>query len=228
MIDNLPLLRLLHLADSALPIGATPHSFGLETLAFDGDISPPRLFAFFRDYLHEAGRLEAIFCRAGYRSVNQADFELQWLSINEQYAAFKPARESRIASQTLGRRFLELVLAMHSEFPIIRQALTLSSSYGVFHSPAFGLAGQVFDIDEDATVLAFLHQMLAGLHSACQRLMPFGQKQASQMLWELKPALIEVVQTSKESSLEEVCSFTPLIDLASMRHPMLTTRLFIS
>ncbi len=223
--ESLALLRLLHLADSALPIGATPHSFGLETLAFDGDLSPPRLAAFFEDYLSEAGLLDAVFCRAAYRSAGHDAFDREWAMLNEQYAAFKPARESRAASQTLGRRLLELVLVMQDDVAIVQRALTLG---GAAQCLAFGLVGCALEIDEDATVLACLHQNLAGLHSACQRLMPFGQKQASRMLWELKPVLLAVVATSRHTPLDALSSFTAMLDLASMRHPMLSTRLFIS
>lgn len=223
--DDLALLHLLHLADSALPIGATPHSFGLETLAFEGNISPPRLATFFQDYLAEMGLIEAVFCRAACQSAYSADFDSQWMTLNEQYAAFKPARESRTASQTLGRRLLELLLVMQGDNPVIQKALSLGIAY---HSVAFGLAGRVLKIEEDAIVLAYLHQSLAGLHSACQRLMPLGQKQASQLLWTIKPALVAVMQTSKNTDVDDLTSFTPMIDLASMRHPTLETRLFIS
>ena len=49
------LLRLLHLADSALPIGSAAHSYGLETLASAGLLSPATLAEFLSGYLSENG-----------------------------------------------------------------------------------------------------------------------------------------------------------------------------
>ena len=58
-----PLLRLLHLADSALPIGSTAHSYGLETLVHDADLTVEQLQACFDHFVAEAGAVEAAYCR---------------------------------------------------------------------------------------------------------------------------------------------------------------------
>jgi urease accessory protein len=87
---------------------------------------------------------------------------------------------------------------------------------------AFGAAGAALDIPVDAVVLAYLNQSIAGLVSACQRLMPLGQVAASKILWNLKSAM------SRASLSEEASCFSPYLELASMRHGSIETRLFIS
>lgn len=233
-INNLAFLRLMQLADSALPIGSTAHSWGLETLTVEETLSVEQLESFFHDYLQEIGRAESIFCRLGYSVAmcyDEADFTERWLALNAHVSALKMARESRTASAMLGRRLLQLLFNMQEEQRI---ALALESSKmhksEIHYSVAFGLAGSILGIDEAATVLAYLQQTLLGLVSACQRLLPLGQNQASRIVWRLKATLIDVAQHSEGSPLniDDVALFTPLIDLGGMRHPTLTTRLFIS
>lgn len=233
-IDTVQFLRLLQLSDSALPIGSTAHSFGLETLTEMGELSVERLEVFLQGYLAEAGGLEAAFCRRSYRIFSRDEtvsFEKQWLALNNDLSAFKTARESRVASATLGRRFLQLVANLEGSVQL-NDVLRTAKSQGVdiHYSTAFGLGGALLGVDETATVLAYLQQSLAGLVSACQRLLPLGQSQASAILWRLKPTLVEVAQSSKDLAThpEESAVFTPLLDLGSMRHPNLVTRLFIS
>src|SRR5438045_2163654 len=101
-------LRLLHLADSALPVGAAAHSFGLETLAADATLTPAGLHDFLLDYLTEVGTTDAALCRAGHRAASDDD----WLEVCSTAEALRPARESRDAGAVLGRRFLALVAAV--------------------------------------------------------------------------------------------------------------------
>jgi urease accessory protein len=225
-------LRLLHLADSALPIGSLAHSFGLETLAAQEILKPDGLADFFHGYLEEAGMVEAVSCRESFR-LSAADTRKfsgdRWVQINDQLSALKPARESRTGSAALGRNFLKVVLAL-GDFPLLREAIEASRQSGsmVHHSPAFGLAAGVFSLDEDRAALAFLHQSLANLISACQRLLPLGQSEATRILWNLKPAMVEIAARSARCTLDDVCCFTPLLDWGAMEHPALPTRLFIS
>ncbi len=226
--DDLTWLRLLQLADSALPIGATAHSFGLETLVEDGTVSVSVLTAFLSDYLREMGALEVAYCLAAHASVANADgFASAWVTLNERLDAFKTARESRVASASLGRRFVQLAYDLENN-PLLREALqvTKAQGVGVHHCAAFGLVGAVLGMQARQAGLAYLNQTITGLVSACQRLMPLGQTAASQMLWALKPIMIEVI--NQHDSNTHAAAFTPLVDVASLRHPALNTRLFIS
>jgi urease accessory protein len=229
--DHLAWLRLLQLSDSALPIGATAHSFGLETLVEERALTVDRLRLFLHDYVVEAGALEASYCRVAYAiGADSVDPALpDWLELNRRLDALKTARESREASTALGRRLLQLALDL-DERPLLLSSLQSArqDGTGVHHCTAFGLVGGLFHMGADYTPLAYLHQTLAGLIAACQRLMPLGQSAASRILWELKPALIEAASQSQGVLRLDMPSFTPGMDVASMRHPVLPTRLFIS
>jgi urease accessory protein len=227
---DLAYLRLLHLADSALPIGALAHSFGLESLASARLLTPAGVPGFLAGYLEEAGVMEAVFCRAAWRLSGERGCSVErWLEINQRLDARKPSRESRAASAALGQRFLSAVAAL-GDFPGLELALSVArqAQCAAHHSPAFGLAAGVLGLDEERAVLAYLHQSLASLVSACQRLMPIGQSEATRVLWHLKPAIIAAAARSREQAIDDVCCFTPLLDWGAMEHPALTTRLFIS
>jgi urease accessory protein len=201
-------LELLQLADSALPVGAAAHSYGLESLAEEALLSPENLDAFFGECVSEAGRLEATFVRRAWRGGDLAQ-------LNDEFDARRPARESREASFKTGRRFMELFGALSGVY------ISPAAHYPI----AFGAAGRVLVIPEESVVLAYLQQSLTGMVSACQRLMPLGQVAASRLIWNLRPAILRAASDSER--LETYC-FTPLPELGSMRHPLLETRLFIS
>lgn len=241
---SLQMLRLFHLADSAFPIGATAHSFGLETLAAEGRLTPQSLQGFLRDLLWEAGKAEAVFGRLAYRCGEAADKEAalaHWLTLNTYVAALKPARESREASATLGRRFLQTVNQLE-ENAYLRQAQVAArqAAVEIHYCAAFGLVGGALALGEENTILAYLQQSLMGLVSACLRLLAIGQGRASEILWAVKSQVVEVANASaaltpsvtaqhdQQRWVQQLAMFTPMLDVASMRHPSLSTRLFIS
>jgi len=231
---HMKLLWLLQLSDSALPVGAMNHSFGLENLVAEESLNTEQLETFLNAYLCEVGGFEGSFCAASYRlgANSETEFHVQqWLDLNVKFSAFKLARESRAASATLGRRFLGLVTNLNQS-AMLSAALegARQAEVEIHHSVAFGLVGAALGIDEEATLLAYLHQTLTSLVSACQRLLPLGQNQATRMLWELKPLLAALVTeiSDQEFDLNEAACFAPLLEIGSMRHPSLPTRLFVS
>ena len=175
---------------------------------------PETLPGFLRDYLQETGALEAVFCRAAYRADGP-----EWPLLNQQLSARKPAREAREASLMLGRRFLQLFCTLENgEVP----------GGDAHYATAFGYAGRMLGIAGELTVAVYLQQSVTALVSACQRLMPIGQQRAARLLWDLKPVILEAAQASATLEIETVAAFTPMVEMGSMRHVALETRLFIS
>jgi urease accessory protein len=210
----LRLLKLMQLADSAVPIGSAAHSFGLETLAAEELLAAGSLPSFLRGYLQETGILEAAFCRAAHRLMGAG-----WTALNQHLSARKPAEESRAASLTLGRRFLQLFLALEGG---------LDPGGEAHYATAFGYASRLLGVGEELAAACYLQQSVNGMVYACQRMIPLGQQHAARLLWELKPAIFEAAQVSGTSDVETTTAFTPLVEIASMRHVDLGTRLFIS
>jgi urease accessory protein len=228
--DLTVLLRLQQFADSALPIGGAAHSFGLESLVDCSLLDPEGIESFFLDYLQEAGTLEAAYCAASCELGRASEHDLdRWLKLNIELGARKLARESREASASMGRRLLELA-ARVSDLPLLQFAAqqVAQSAMQVHLAPCFGLAAGAMGIEPEPASAAYLQQSITTLVSCCQRLLPLGQTRAHQILWKLKPAIVCIARRAVEAPPEHLRCFTPLLDIASARHPTLQTRLFIS
>lgn len=234
--DASQLLRLLHIADSALPVGATAHSFGLETLVQDGDVDLPRLERWCSDYLVETGTVDAYYCRRAHaigRRMEEGTPDVwlrEWRATNQELSALRPARESRAASHALGGRLLRLLADLEPR--PTWQAMLNGGESETHYCCVFGLGGALLGLGADAVALALLRQNVAGLVSACQRLMPLGQGRAGQLLWKLQGAIAAAAAAGPApvSALgaDMPFTFTALLDVGSMRHPQRSVRLFIS
>lgn len=225
-------LDLLQLADSALPIGSQSHSFGLETLIADGVVTAPLLSTILPDYLVEVGVLEATFWRGAYALGIEWDEARipEWLMLNRRLSALRLARESRAASAALGRRFLALAADVTQQ-PALFTALqaTRNATVECHHVTAFGLTSGILALPQETALLAYLHQGIVGLLAACQKLLPVGQSELARLRWRLKDVVTGVVVSSRSTDwrVAPPCA-TPGLEVASMRHPGLPVRLFIS
>ncbi|KPL90988.1 urease accessory protein UreF [Herpetosiphon geysericola] len=222
-------LKLLQLADSALPIGSTAHSYGVESLVAEGQLGVAGLGQFLHAFVQESGQLEAYLAYQAWRLADVSAFDQAWLDLNDQAAAFKPARESRHASAVLGRRLLSLALQLEP-LPRWHQASSLAQTQQIetHHSCVFGMVAAGLRIEAEAMLVALLQQMTLSLILACQKILPLGQVQAQQLLWQLHPSIQAVVAQTPSTSFADLVPCSIGLDGASMRHPLLGTRLFIS
>jgi urease accessory protein len=213
----LRLLQLMQLADSALPIGGLAHSFGLETMIEEGDLTVGNLFPLLKDFLSEGLLLDAAFCRTAHQR-GQMGGAIE--DLNLRLSALRLARESREASLALGKRLLALANSLEGDLAANRE----TAHFAV----AFGYVCGRLGFDAEESVAAFLQLSVAAFLSVGQRLLRLGQVEAAQMNWDLKPHILEATVLSASASWEKLWTFAHLPEMASMRHPLLPTRLFVS
>lgn len=219
--DGQAILKLVQLADSAAPIGWAAHSMGLESCVEEANLTIEALYSFLLGWLRECAALEAWFCRQAHR-LPPTEWRAAWRSLNDEIGATKLARETRDASATLGRRLLWLAANLAGSSRL-REAIGSRRDAVSHHCASFGLIAREIGVSEDLAAFVYVEQSAAAMISAAQRLLPLGQTLASEMLWELKPQIV-----SAASQTQYPGCFNPALEIASMRHPDLATRLFIS
>jgi urease accessory protein len=214
----------MQLSDGTLPIGATAHSFGLESLAEWDMVRPSGLEAFLESYLQEQAPVDCCYLRAAFAAGRKRE---KTAFLCRRLDALRQARESRDASVSLGQRLMMLASGIVPSDPrdVLQEAFRGESTHQVL---VFGYLSALLGFDEDTMVAAFLQQTLAAIVSTAQRLMPVGQRQATALQWSLKSRIVAVMETSRGQDLMRTGAFMPLLDIGSMRHPRLETRLFLS
>jgi len=178
-------LRLLQIADSALPIGGYTHSWGLEAAIARGLVHDPEsLERWVRRWLQSSlGPLEGVLagsgCRAG-RGGNSA--KLRELNHLAELSIIPPS--TRRASREMGEQLVALASTWSWSAPGLRPFTSgLSGTSDGWHHPvAFGLIGALAGGEPEEVLLGYLHQAALGMIGAGVRAIPVGHTHGQQVL----------------------------------------------
>ena len=96
------------------------------------------------------------------------------------------------------------------------------------HALVFGLVAQGFGCNIESTLLAYLYTVLTGFVAAALRLVPLGQSDGQRLLHELEPLSRALITQYGELLPEDAWSATPGLDIRSMQHERLYSRLYRS
>ena len=223
-------LALAQLTDSGAPIGGYAHSHGMEGLAqlgFLGDGSALRqtLEALLHHSLATADLAGVVH---GHRAAAAGDLGTL-VALGTLFSAQKLAREARASSLGLGKRLLANAANL-TDSPLLAsyRALERAGRCDAHHCLAFGAVAQALGVAEEAAALGFGYTVLAGAVSAGQRLGVLGQNEAQQLLRGLWPDLASAVGTARRIGMADIRSFSPVLEIAMMRHERAYSRLFSS
>ena len=175
-------LRLLQMADSALPIGGYTHSWGLEAAIARGLVHDPESLERWTGYWLRTslGALEGVLVASSCRSARAGLLtDLQQLNRLAEVSIL-PATTRR-ASREMGEQLLALAAtwawAAAGLAPILR-----AQPEGWHHPVAFGLLGALAGAGPEEVLTAYLHQAVLGIIGAGVRAIPVGHTHGQQVL----------------------------------------------
>jgi urease accessory protein len=223
-------LAVLQFADGLFPAGGFAHSLGLETYVQDGLVTDRAgLEAFVTAHLEgAAGPADAVAVAAAVRLAGAGDV-LGWIELDERLEAMKPVPETREASRQMGRQTLRVAVALGRDAFLADVARAVADDLAPGHHAAvFGAALGRAGAAPALAAAAYLHSTAALLVGAGLRLMALGQVDGQRVLVAVRPRIARLAAAAATTAPVDMWSFTPGLELASLRHATLDSRLFRS
>ena len=223
-------LALIQLSDSFFPAGSFTLSHGLETLIHTKQIQTVLELKTFLQLLlrNKIATCDLVALVHAYRASQKNDLPRIRL-VDQQLFAQTLIQKTRETQRKTGRALLMVASETWQDDKLTDlQQDVAQNRLHCLHPIIFAVVSQVAGIDEEDTMLAFMHSFITGLLGAAIRLGILGHIQAQQLLLQLAPNIEEAYQTATQLKPEEMRSSTPTIDLAQMQHQKLSRRLFAS
>lgn len=223
-------LFLLQLANSSFPTGAFNHSFGFETWFSDATITDGKTFKqSCRDWLvYCVARSETIAVARACEMARLGDNK-GLLDLDDRVGALKLSRESREASLMTGQALLNAYSDVFGATGLEEYAGSVhDGTIEGHHSVVFGAICGSREITGSDAVLTFLHAAITGLAGVASRLIPLGQVETQRIIASFWPLIKEVSQVAVDAEVDDMNAATVSLEVASMQHECLRTRLCIS
>lgn len=224
------LLTLLQVTNAAFPTGAFTHSYGFETWLHDGTIAnaadaEQRCVDWLRFNLATG---DAAGVALAHRCCVFDD--MQGIeAIDRQLGAIKLSRETRAASVMTGSALIASGRDIFELPEIGRLAAKIADgACEGHHAVVYAALAAGLGFSEKEAVTSFLWASFSSLVGVVQRLLPLGQTEAQRMVAKAAALVDHCSEIARTRELRQLSSSFATLDIASMRHERLQTRLCIS
>ena len=229
MTDDSGLLYLLQVTSAAFPSGSFAHSAGFETLLADGTIVDRKTLRTYADQWLElsVAPSEGVAACLAHNARGVNDLETL-LALDCTLTALKSGKEAYDASVTTGRATLRAIAGAFGDCTATYADAVQRNCAAGHAAVVFGVCAQERGVDRYTALSAYLFTAYANLVGVVGRLLPLGQRDVQGLLADCHPLVHQCTNRAETMNIDEICSMTPLLEIAGMRHERLTTRLCIS
>lgn len=224
------LLHLIQIHDTAFPTGSFAHSFGMETYIQDRDITTAEELRNFCDmYLrHNLASTDAIIVQEAYRLAKENDTQ-GLIRLENICHAIKLSPETRKGSMMMGRQFLQTVRPLNDGELLTMWYEKFKSKEIKGHYPVvYGIYTAMLGVDAKISLETFLYSSITSLIQNGVRAIPLGQNSGVQTIFSLLPVIQETASRVKTLTMDDLDNNSIGLEIASMKHEFLHSRLFIS
>lgn len=218
-MEELSPIQLMHLCSNVFPTGVFTHSFGYEGMLEAGlaDNLPS-----YENYLSAVlkmgmGKTDTAIVKFAYE---QPERLKEW---DELCSALKPSKELRMASVRTGKAFLKAFLKMYPQVPLRDRTLE-NANYPV----VFGYACRYLKIPLEQALEGYVTSTILSYVQVAIKLIPLSQVDGQVVMKNKYKEIQQCVKEALDMKEEDIVSFTPMLDIASMKHETQESRMYMS
>jgi urease accessory protein len=224
-----PLLALMQLSDSALPIGRHAHAMGLERLFRDGRVQTP---ASLREMIVSAllqgsARADGAATALAHDALKAGDAHAL-KSVDAQLDLLKQTPSAQAASRRCGSRLAVLATTFSTEAVLMDYVAAVADKATPGHlAVVSGAISAAAGVSRAHAVLTEMRGVAAMILSAAVRLDVLPSRASQDMLAALSPEIIAAAGIAMQTIQQDMeCSAAAGLEIAAMRHARHDGRLF--
>lgn len=223
------LIRIMQFGDSALPIGAFTFSNGVEAAIQTGVVhDSDTLKSFVRTSLQQAAQCDAIAVVAAHRAALAKNHDelmkIDWAVNNR-----KLNEEARLMTVRMGKKLAEISVHIIDN-PLLNWWLSeikLNNTLGT-QPVTQAIVMAIQEIKERDVVVMHQYGIAMTILSAAIRLMRITHYETQHILFELNNEIESLCDIACCGDIEQMSSYTPVIDVLAAVHTKSFVRLFMN
>jgi urease accessory protein len=148
--------------------------------------------------------------------------------LEELSAASKAPLELREASLKLGTRFTKTAAALLPPASVFDSYSKVRGKGNVSHAPAYGVFCAAAGIHKEEALGAFLYAQVSAMVTCCVKTIPLSQTDGQSILGHCRGRFQGILAKCPALTQEDLFRSCPGLDIRSMEHEKLRSRLYMS